>query len=191
MRRITTWALSTVSALVLLFSYHTSTNSAGPSVVAIGQAAANGSSPGDEGVPTPDGPTSDGSGGRSGAGSGGSGSAGSTPTPSTSSGSSSSPSSGAGSSAVSRTYTGDAIQTRFGPVQVEITVQAGRITKSVVTQVPWNDRRDQEINSYAVPVLNDETVQAQSAGIDMVSGATFTSDGYIQSLQSAIDRAAL
>ncbi len=57
--------------------------------------------------------------------------------------------------------------------------------------MPWNDRRDQEINSYAVPVLNGEVVQAQSAGIDMVSGATYTSDGYIQSLQSAIDQANL
>jgi uncharacterized protein with FMN-binding domain len=81
--------------------------------------------------------------------------------------------------------------TRFGNVQVEITVQGGRIVKADVLQVPWNDHRDQEINSSAVPVLNSEVVQAQSATIDMVSGATFTSQGYIQSLQSAIDQAHL
>jgi uncharacterized protein with FMN-binding domain len=81
--------------------------------------------------------------------------------------------------------------TRYGAVQVEITVANGKITKATVIQVPWNDPRDQEINSQAVPVLNDEVVQKQSASIDMVSGATFTSDGYIQSLQSAIDQAHL
>jgi uncharacterized protein with FMN-binding domain len=83
------------------------------------------------------------------------------------------------------------VSTRFGNVQVQITVANGKITAAQVLQVPWNDNRDQEINSYAVPVLNGEVVQTQSANIDMVSGATFTSDGYIQSLQSAIDRAHL
>jgi len=76
-------------------------------------------------------------------------------------------------------------------VQVQITVKSGKITASAVLQVPWNDHRDQEINSYAVPILNSETVDAQSANIDMVSGATYTSNGYIGSLQSAIDRANL
>lgn len=173
MRRITTWLLSTLSALVLLFSYHTSTSSGSASAVATGEAdvAANGTT--DSGS----------SGGSSDSGSTGSGSTATpTPTPSTDSGASSSS---------DGTYTGDAVQTRFGPVQVEITVDGGRITTSVVTQVPWNDHRDQEINGYAVPILNDEAVRAQSADIDMVSGATYTSDGYVQSLQSAIDRANL
>ena len=83
------------------------------------------------------------------------------------------------------------MSTRFGDVQVQITVQGGQITKAEVLQVPWNDRRDQEINSYAVPVLNSEVVDAQSANIDMVSGATVTSQGYLQSLQSALDKAGL
>lgn len=180
MRRITTWLLSTLSALVLLFSYHTSTNSGSPTAVATGSAdaAANGST--DPGA---------GASGDSGSGTDPGSAATPTPTPSADAGSGSSGSSGSSSS--SGTFTGDAVQTRYGPVQVEITVKDGSITKSVVTQVPWNDHKDQEINSYAVPILNDEAVQAQSAGIDMVSGATFTSDGYIQSLQSAIDRAHL
>ena len=74
-------------------------------------------------------------------------------------------------------------------VQVEITVENGRITESTVLQVPWSNGKDQEINSHAVPILNSETVDAQSASIDMVSGATYTSQGYIGSLQSAIDQA--
>ena len=83
------------------------------------------------------------------------------------------------------------MSTRFGDVQVEITVEDGKVTDAQVTQVPWNDHKDQEINSYAVPILNSEAVEAQSADIDMVSGATFTSQGYIGSLQSAIDQANL
>ncbi len=180
MRRITTWLLSTISALVLLFSYHTSTGAGtGTSIVAAGDV--NGTSSGSAGAggstDTPSTTTDPGSSGSTDAPS-------ATPDPS--------PSESAGSSASSSgTFTGDAIETQFGPVQVQITVSDGKVTKSVVTQVPWNDRRDQEINSYAVPILNDEVVQAQSAGIDMVSGATFTSDGYIQSLQSALDQANL
>lgn len=76
-------------------------------------------------------------------------------------------------------------------MQVQITVEDGKVTKSIVLQVPWNDRKDQEINSRAVPTLNAETVQAQSADIDMVSGATYTSKGYIESLQAALDQAHL
>ncbi|GAB3058946.1 hypothetical protein GCM10027053_21170 [Intrasporangium mesophilum] len=79
--------------------------------------------------------------------------------------------------------------TRYGAVQVQITVADGKITAADVLQVPWQDRHDQMINSQAVPVYNDEAVQAQSAQIDVVSGATVTWEGYTQSLQSAIDAA--
>lgn len=83
------------------------------------------------------------------------------------------------------------MSTRYGNVQVQITVSGGKITHSVVLQVPWNNPKDQQINSRAVPVLNAEAVDAQSAQIDMVSGATYTSEAYLQSLQSAIDKAHL
>ena len=76
-------------------------------------------------------------------------------------------------------------------MQVQITVENGRLTQANVLQIPWNNGNDVQINSYAVPILNEEAVQAQSANIDMVSGATITSDGYIRSLQSAIDQANL
>ncbi len=185
MRRITTWLLSTISALVLLFSYHTSTGGGtGTGIVAAGTVNGTSGSAGAGG--------SSGTSGGAGTGTGSSdpGTSGSGSTPSATPGTPSPGSSGSSASS-SGTFTGQAIETQFGPVQVEITVSGGKVTKSVVTQVPWNDRRDQEINSYAVPILNDEVVQAQSAGIDMISGATYTSDGYIQSLQSALDQANL
>ena len=164
MRRITTWLLSTISALVLLFSYHTSPSSQTAATVVAQAPTTAGSS----------GSTDSGSSTGSGSSSGSSGS-----------------SSGSGSSSSATTYTGDAVSTRYGDVQVQITVAKGKITKAEVTQVPWSNGRDQEINSYAVPILNSEAVDAQSSTIDMVSGATFTSQGYIGSLQSAIDQANL
>ncbi|HET8594200.1 MAG TPA: FMN-binding protein [Intrasporangium sp.] len=96
-----------------------------------------------------------------------------------------------GGSSATRTITGDAISTRYGDVQVQITVRNGKITAADVTEVPMQDRHDQMINSQAVPIYNEEAVQAQSAQIDVVSGATYTWDGYTQSLQSAIDKANL
>jgi uncharacterized protein with FMN-binding domain len=161
MRRIVTWAMSTLTVLVLLFSYHTSRSSVvataepRPVTRSTSQAAASGATAA---------PSS------------------STPSPT---------STAPASSSAAGTYTGDAVDTRFGPVQVQITVASGRITAVDVLQVPMSDRHDQMINSQAVPVYNDETVQAQSASIDVVSGATYTWEGYTQSLQSAIDAAHL
>ncbi len=76
-------------------------------------------------------------------------------------------------------------------MQVQITVSGSRIASVGVLQVPLNTSRDQEINSFAVPQLNQETLRAQNAQIDSVSGATYTSDGYVGSLQSALDAAHL
>ena len=104
-------------------------------------------------------------------------------TPSSSSGSGSSSSTG------TKTVTGDAADTRYGPVQVKITITNGKVTAVQAVDYPMNDPRDQEINSYAIPQLNSEAVSAGSAQIDTVSGATYTSEGYITSLQSALDKA--
>jgi uncharacterized protein with FMN-binding domain len=87
--------------------------------------------------------------------------------------------------------TGDTAQTRWGPVQVQLTVQNGTITDVSVVQYPNGNGRDRQINATAVPILVQETLSAQSAHIDMVSGATVTSDGYLTSLQSALDQAGL
>lgn len=101
----------------------------------------------------------------------------------------SSPSSSAAANGSTRTVTGDAIDTRFGPVQVRITLSGKKITKVDVLQYPSEGARDMEISSAALPELNQEAIAAQSAQIDAVSGATFTSDGYTRSLQSALDKA--
>ncbi len=93
--------------------------------------------------------------------------------------------------ATTQTFNGSVADTRWGPVQVQITVSAGKITSAGVLQVPNGNPRDDEINSQAVPILNSEVVQAQSAKIDTVSGATVTSDGYLTSLQAAFDAAGL
>lgn len=100
-------------------------------------------------------------------------------------------SSGSGSSTGTKTVTGDAADTRYGPVQVKITVTNGKVSAVQAVDYPTNDPRDQEINSYAIPQLNSEAVAARSAQIDTVSGATYTSEGYITSLQSALDKAGL
>lgn len=88
-----------------------------------------------------------------------------------------------------RTVTGDTVETRWGPVQVQVTLKGGRITKVQALQLPDGNPRDLEINDFAVPQLDQEALSAQSARIDMASGATYTSEGYMQSLQSALDKA--
>jgi uncharacterized protein with FMN-binding domain len=147
MRRIVIWLASTITIVVLLFGYHTSTNKSTSAAT----------------VPSASAPTT-----------------------------TSSPQGGSsGNSSNIKTYTGSVAQTRWGPVQVKITVQDGKLTKVTVLQQPNGNRRDQEINDQALPILIDETVNAQSAKIDMVSGATVTSEGYLQSLQAAIDEAGI
>ncbi|WP_425336449.1 FMN-binding protein [Streptomyces afghaniensis] len=79
-------------------------------------------------------------------------------------------------------------QTQYGPVQVRITVAGGKITKAEAVQAPKGGRSDQ-ITSSSVPRLNQAAVAAGNAQIDAVSGATYTSAGYKQSLQSALDQA--
>ncbi|NQW89101.1 FMN-binding protein [Curtobacterium sp. VKM Ac-2861] len=96
----------------------------------------------------------------------------------------------AGSSA-SGTFAGDTTQTRYGPVQVQITVADGTITDVTPLQLTNSDGRSVQISQQAAPVLRQEALQAQSAQIQSVSGATFTSQGYTTSLQSAIDKAGL
>jgi uncharacterized protein with FMN-binding domain len=159
MRRITLWLFSTVAAVVLLFSYRTSTGSAGATTVAAAPVIG--------------------------------GTTGATPAPGPSASASSSASSSPGTSSAAKTYTGSVAQTRWGPVQVSITVTNGKITDIAVPTYPHENGRDQEINAYALPILRSETLSAQNAHIDTVSGATVTSDGYLQSLQAALDAAHL
>jgi uncharacterized protein with FMN-binding domain len=148
MKRVVLWLLSTVSAVALLFAYHTSTS--GPTATAQAPVGA---------------------------------SLATTSTATTSGGG------GGNKQSACTTTTGQVAQTRWGPVQVEITTDAsGTITDVEVIQYPSGNSEDEQINASALPQLIQETLDAQSAQIDMVSGATVTSDGYLQSLQSALDQ---
>ncbi|MCC5475176.1 FMN-binding protein [Streptomyces barringtoniae] len=95
---------------------------------------------------------------------------------------------GSSGAAQTRTVTGKVAQTQYGPVQVRITVSGGKIAKAEAVQAPKGGLSDQK-TALAVPKLNQEAVTAGNANIDAVSGATYTSTGYKQSLQSALDQA--
>ncbi|MEO3867621.1 FMN-binding protein [Nonomuraea sp. B12E4] len=97
----------------------------------------------------------------------------------------------AGTTRGDKVATGDIADTRWGPVQVELVLSGGRMTGIRVLRAPDSTHRDLAISSEALPMLNDEALAAQSAQIDAVSGATYTSEGYARSLQSALDRAGL
>ena len=156
MQRIVLWFMSTLTVVVLLFGYRTSTSSSLAGTVVAAPPASTGSS--------------------------GTGS---------SSSSTGSSGSSAGSSSGGKTVTGPVAQTRWGPVQVQVTVAGGKITDVTVVEYPTENPRDQEINAYAIPELVKQTLDAQSAEVDMISGATVTSEGYAQSLQGALDEAGL
>ena len=104
------------------------------------------------------------------------------------------PSTGTGSGSTSTsfkdgTYTGTTAVTRFGNVQVQVTIAGGKISDVTALQLTDQDGRSVQISAQAAPLLQQEALAAQSATIDTVSGATYTSEGYIQSLQSALDQA--
>jgi uncharacterized protein with FMN-binding domain len=91
--------------------------------------------------------------------------------------------------ATARTVTGTVVDTQRGPMQVQVTLTGTRITKVTVLQRTDDGTESDQIDATAIPKLTSETLVAQSARIDAVSGATYTSSGYIQSLQSALDQA--
>jgi uncharacterized protein with FMN-binding domain len=154
MRRITLWLVSTVAALVLLFSYRTSTGVAGPA--------------GSDDLA--DGPREPGA----------------TEQPKAPAASSSGPAeSGAGETVVD----GSVAQTRWGPVQVRVMITAGTITDVVALRFPDAHPLEVELNTNAAAVLRERVLVAQNADVDLVSGATVTSEGYIESLQAALDAA--
>ncbi len=169
MRRVILAIVCTAAALALLLSFKTrsTTGLASSAVIPLDQ---NGASASSTGSPT------------SATGSAGAGEAGSSGAKSTS---------GASTTAASKTVAGDVVSTIYGPIQVTITVKDGKISSATVPEYPDGTMRDEQINSFALPELVQETVAADSAHIDAVSGASYTSQGYISSLQSAIDKAGL
>jgi uncharacterized protein with FMN-binding domain len=163
MRRVALALFSTITGLVLLlgFKTHSPATSGLPAAIGTSEPATTGT-----GTTT-------------------------TPTGTGSSSSASSNSTSSSSTSATKTVTGDSVDTRWGPVQVRITVTNGKITSVTAVDYPTGNPKDQEINAYAIPTLNKETLAAGSAQIDTISGATVTSDGYISSLQSALDKAGL
>jgi uncharacterized protein with FMN-binding domain len=97
--------------------------------------------------------------------------------------------SGGGAASSTHTVTGSVASTQYGPMQVAVTVAGTRITKVTVVQQTDDGTESSQIDAMAIPQLTSETLTAQSANIDAVSGATYTSSGYKQSLQSALDKA--
>lgn len=165
LRRIVLASAATVSGVVLLLSLKPHSS---PTITVVERGPSNSAS------------ASAGSGGSSGSSGSGSGTGG--PSPSARPGSGS-------TTTDTKTVTGDPAQTIFGPVQVRITLKNGKITKATAVAYPKANPLEQQLNEFAVPQLNREAVTAQSANIDVVSGATYTSHGYAQSLQTALDSA--
>jgi uncharacterized protein with FMN-binding domain len=91
----------------------------------------------------------------------------------------------------SRVVTGPVVSTRWGPVQVEVTLEGGRLTEVTALQLPDGDRRSASISDRVEPTLRSQALSAQGADIDGVSGATYTSIAYARSLQAALDDAGL
>ncbi len=86
------------------------------------------------------------------------------------------------------TVTGEAAMTRWGPVQVEATVDNGTVCEVRAVAWPADDRKSEMINAYAIPILDEAATASQGTQIDYISGATYTSDAYAQSLQSILDQ---
>lgn len=184
MRRTTYAILSAVSAAVLMLSFHASLTSGTAGAATGGDTSSAGSSTSTEEsgsvASTATGQPDEGATSSS-----------TTQAPNATSLPSSSPSTTttASSGLNSGTFTGQEAETPYGPVQVQVVISDGTISSADAVVYPDGGGRDQQINSYAIPILNSETVAAQSDQIDMVSGATYTSNGYLTSLQSALDQA--
>ena len=176
MRRIILAIVSTTAALVFLLTFKThSVGSLTAPPAAVG---------------TPSASAAGGAGTSGGTGAGG----GTSTSPSSTGGAGAGGSSAGGAGGTStKTVTGAAADTMYGPVQVQITVKNGKLTAANATVYPTETPRDAQINAYAIPQLEQETVAAGNAKIDAVSGATYTytSNGYIASLQSALDKAGI
>ena len=164
-RRAVATFIATILGLVLLFSFKTPEEPPGanrPVAVAPGTPAPRAT------APSPSGATSTGSPGAR---------------------ASAPPASSAPPNTGSQQFDGSVVATRFGDVQVRLVESGGKITDIQALQLPFDRRRSLEISQFVEPILHDEALQAQSARIDTVSGATYTSEAYSMSLQAALDRA--
>lgn len=183
MRRVILAVFGTIAGLVGLLSFKTH-----PQSIAAPPAAISTTAPGSLAAATAGTSTA-----RSGSSKGGTGS--STTTSGANAGTASTSTKAKTSSTAkatsTKTITGSSVDTRYGPVQVRIVVTNGKLTGVAAVDYPANSGRDQQINAAAIPALNQEVLAAGNAKVDMISGATYTSQGYLDSLQSALDKAGL
>lgn len=170
MRRLLLALAGTAAGLAAVLSFKTHSSAATSNVAVPAAGAQGGMSGTSSGTPAP-----------AGAGSG-TGSA-------TGKGSATAAPKGGGAPAGTRTVTGAVDNTQYGPMQVQVILQGRKITNVKVLQQTNTGTESQQIDANAIPQLTRETLTAQSARIDAVSGATYTSAGYIKSLQSALDKA--
>lgn len=165
------------SAGIILLGWQTGTGKEGAQALTITQSAGQtgGASGSGSGSPGTD------------AGSGGS--TGDSGSSATSSGTASSNGGSSSNAAISGTFKGTSIGTRFGSVQVQVTIVKGAITDVSALQLTDRDNRSVSISNRAAPVLRSEVLAAQSANVQTIGGATYTSEGYLSSLQAALDSA--
>jgi uncharacterized protein with FMN-binding domain len=95
----------------------------------------------------------------------------------------------AAAASTTQAFNGSVVNTRYGPVQIQVQITDGKVSDVAVLEYPDSDGKSERINERALPELRSEVLTAQSANIDTVSGATYTSNAYASSLQSAIDQA--
>ena len=194
MRRIVIWVTGTIAGLMLLFSYHTSTQgqmlttatAKGAAAAGVVSSPAGGSAAPTTAVPpttaAPPGPDPTSAGPAAGPPAPGhvpATHAPTTPVPTTA------------APSKDMLVNGQAYQTRWGVVQVQVTIRNGHIADVTPLSLTAGNRHDQAVNAYAVPILRQQAIDTNSANLDTISGATITSTGYIMSLQSALDAANL
>jgi len=179
MRRLLLALVSTAAGLAAVLSFKTQGSAAASGAAAAPQTGTQASSS----APASTGSASSGYGGTA-SGSGSTASGGSKTGTAGSAGTS-----GSGGTAGGKTLTGTVASTPYGPMQVAVTMAGKKITGVKVLQETNTGAMSQQIDANAVPQLTKETLAAQSARIDAVSGASYTSSGYIKSLQSALDQA--
>jgi len=173
MRRAITALVATVVGLVLLLSFKTGSAKSSNRPVALSGATA-GNDTGNDGAND--------------------GTSTSLPSPAATSPATTSSPNATAKAAGTQTITGSSVRVSegfrtFGSVQVQVTLTNGKITKLVAVDYPNNDPQSSEISQYSIPVLTQEVLAAQGTKIDIVSGATYTSDAYAQSVQAALDKA--
>ena len=179
MRRVLLALVLTAVGLGLVLSFRSRSLTGGTSATSLGGSALSGGSGATTGAATP-GPSS-----------AGATASGSTSASASASASASKTGSAGSSGAKNGTFTGTTEPNPYGNVQVQAVVSGGKLTNVIVLQVPDRSGYEDQIVQVALPELKSEALSAQNANIDVVSGATFTSQGYAESLQSALDQAGL